>query len=1056
MNEVHDEIKRTGTYFQTIEELTYACKVAWRNAPRCINRIQWNRMEVIDCRKVTTAEGIFEKCLEHLRFATNRGNIITTISVFAQQKAGQPPPRIWNSQLLRYAGYRQLDGSVIGDPANIEMTEAAQKLGWVGEGTMFDILPLVIQMPGEEAKLFSIPQEDVLVVQIQHPKYEWFEDLKLQWFAVPFVSNIGLTCGGVQYTCAPFNGWFMGTELSRNLGDPQRLNMLPTIASQMGLDPAGPPSSLWQEKANIELNIAILHSFQRSRVSMVDHHTAAAGFLNFWDAENNAGRAVPGDWVWLVPPCTGSVSPLFHLEMANWLQKPAYFPMDFPGKNYNYPRTEVRRSNITIKGLGKLAILLGKFMAVAYGRRHQVKVLYATETGNSERYAQRLAKFLSRVAAVTVVNMENYDFTQMEKEEVVILVASTFGSGDPPSNGVPFKEQLDLEGKWNLRRIQFAVFGLGSTLYTDFAAFGTYLDKRMARLGANRIIPLSKGDEIAGSELAFKTWMTALWAALSPLWGISMADYTDGLKSLGVHSNGSDVKSKYSSNYQLVPSKPKPRTPVINATYSRNNPYMATLKENMELLKDNTGDRSTRKIVLEVQPNAVKFNAGDHLAVLPSNRQELVVELMELLHVKDADEYFEFKPINSDNTLSTPFTTQPFTLREAFTDYIDITSPPKPDLLDIFAHFAVHPGDKAQLQDLATGLADYESWLHHHNPTLPELLTIFPVSVPLTLLLEKLPHLQPRFYSISSSPRMFSNEIHLTVSVVKYHTPSGKQHHGVASTFLAHSQPGTTMRVFTRHSDFVLPQSPSIPVIMVGPGTGVAPFRSFWQDRAFMQNLGPAALFFGCRSSAHDFIYEAEIAAALAQGSLTHVSVAFSRETEKRVYVQDLMMKEKDLVWDLLKDGAYIYVCGDINMANDVEDILKQILQAKGMGIQAAIKFIEELLAAKRYLIDVFGPTLHVGKSIGTAKDRAMNKTFKTSTSAQFHQFQKRLSHNDNLTDDENFSTPSTPRNEGLTPRNDLSTPKSEGVTPRNDLSTPRNEGLTLREALATIKEQDK
>ena len=167
---------------------------------------------------------------------------------------------------------------------------------------------------------------------------------------------------------------------------------------------------------------------------MVDHHTAAAGFMNFWDAEHAAGRgmkekrrttkeselscpsniriAVPGDWVWLVPPCAGSVSPLFHLEMANWLQKPAYFPLEFPGKHYKFPRQK-RRSYISLKGLVKMTLLLAKFMAVAYGKRHQVQVLYATETGNSERYARRAAKFLSLVATVKVDNMATYDFNKV-------------------------------------------------------------------------------------------------------------------------------------------------------------------------------------------------------------------------------------------------------------------------------------------------------------------------------------------------------------------------------------------------------------------------------------------------------------------------------------------------------------------------------------------------------------------------------------------------------------------------------------------------------------------
>nr|ABO09632.1 nitric oxide synthase form B [Physarum polycephalum] len=959
MNEVYAEVKQTGTYFQTYDELSYACKVAWRNAPRCINRIQWSRMEVIDCRKVITAEEVFEKCLEHLKFATNGGNIITTVTVFAQQRVGHPPPRIWNTQLLRYAGYKQPDGSVIGDPSNIEMTEAAQKLGWVGQGTRFDVLPIVIQMPHEEAKWFSIPKEYILTVQISHPKYAWFEEMKMEWFGVPFVSNIGLTSGGVQYTCTPFNGWFMGTELSRNLGDIQRYNLLPEIATKLGVDPAGPPSSMWQEKANLELNAAILPSFQKSRVSIVDHHTAAAGFMNFWDAEHAAGRGVPADWVWLVPPCAGSASPLFHLEMANWLQKPAYFPMEFPGKNYNFPRQK-RRSNVSLKGLARAGLILRKYATAAYDRRHRVRVLFATETGNSERYAQRLAKFLSAFAAVSVCNMESYDAKKLETEEVVICVASTFGEGDSPSCGIEFKEKL-VNGKLNLKGVQFSVFGLGSTLYENFAAFGGFLDSRMEELGASRINPLAKGDEIVGSESTFKKWIGSLWKSLSTLWSFRQADYEHGLKILGIVRG----TNNFVSTYTLEPAKPQAaqvKSGPPSSTYHRGNPYTATLIDNSELLKKTNGDRSTRKISLKVDTDVLKFNPGDHLGVLPENRPELVQELLDILRVKEPDAHFVLKP-NGGESLSTPFTTLPFTIREAFTEHLDITSPPKPEFLEVFAHFAVHPGDKVKLQDLAKGTEEYENWVQHHQPTLPELFTLFPVSIPLELLLEKLPQMQTRFYSISSSPKMYPNEVHLTLGVLKYLTPSGKQHFGVASNFLANAKFGTKVKIFPRHADFSLPKDPATPIILVGPGTGLAPLRSFWQERAHLKDVGQAALFFGCRSHSEDFIYESEITNAKETGLLSHVSVAFSRDADKKVYVQDKLLEQADLVCEVLNNNGHIYVCGDATMACGVKETFKKIIQAKlAISEEESVKYMDELTKAKRYLTDVFGPALQTAK----------------------------------------------------------------------------------------------
>lgn len=988
LNEVADEIKRTGTYWQTYDEVAYGARVAWRNSPRCINRIQWNRMEVLDYRKATTAEDVFEKLMHHLRFATNRGNIITTISIFAPPEPGKPGVRIWNSQLLRYAAYEQPDGTIIGDPANLELTQSIQRLGWVGEGTLFDILPIVIQMPGERAKVFPIPLEEILIVQITHPNYDWFGDLYLQWVGVPFVANLGLTCGGIQYTLTPFNGWFMGTEVARDLADPQRYNMLPKIAKGMGLDPMGPPSQLWQEKANIEMNIAVLHSFQRARVSMVDHHTAAAGFLNFWEAEHSVGRPVPADWVWLTPPCAGSVSPLFHLEMVNFLVKPNYCPLDFPGRNYDYGDSKKR--HIRLKPMMFVVLVVCGFMRKAHARRHKVTILYATETGNSERFANRTAQFLRRTALARVFCLENYDISKLEKEKNVIFIVSTFGSGDPPANGSDFKEYLQKlpEDSKKFQGINYAVFGLGSTLYPNFAAFGEYVDKQMTHFGASRITPLVKGDEVAGSELSYKKWMGELWTGLSPLWGFARAEKIDGLKVLGLDHSGVEIKEDFRAKFQLMPaSKQENAEKPKNTHYDRHNPYSTTLKESVELLEVNEADvhRSTCKIVLDLGVDSpISYRAGDHLGVLPTNDPALVQELLDLLQITNPDEYFTLQPLEQDfNEISHNLPSRPFTLREAFTEYLDIVTPPKPELLEIFAQYVTDSNLKTVLLELDKTEWDYETWLFYFYPTIPEALRLFSLTnIPINVLLEKLPRQQPRFYSISSSPKIYPTEVHLTVGVLKYKTNSGSQHHGVASNYLARSAPGTKVKVFVRHSEFSLPSSPSTPVIMIGPGTGIAPYRSFWQDRLEAKDgLGEAHLFFGCRSH-HEYLYQHEIAEAKEKGALSHVHVAFSREGPTKDYVQHHILKEADRIWELLTEqSAVVYVCGDVGMSKDVEDVFKEILQAKGMSMVESTQFVADLIKNKRYLIDVFGTTLHVRKQISEQKALAMSRLFKKSPS---------------------------------------------------------------------------
>jgi nitric-oxide synthase len=325
VREVQAAIARYGTYNQSPEELVHGAKVAWRNAARCIGRLTWENLDVRDLRHVNTAEGVFKQLVAHVRAATNGGKIKPTVSIFAPRAPGQPGPRIWNAQLIRYAGYRLPDGTILGDPGQAEFTDRVLALGWSGgPGTAFDVLPLVIQMPGEEPRLFELPADAVLEVPITHPNYPWFADLGLKWHALPVVSNMRLEIGGVSYNASPFNGWYMGTEIgARNLSDEGRYNVLPQVAHGMGLR-TGSNRTLWRDRALVELNVAVLHSFHHHGVAMVDHHTAARHFVRHEEAEHQAGRDVPGDWTWLVPPLSGSTSPLWPKNYKRTTPKPAY------------------------------------------------------------------------------------------------------------------------------------------------------------------------------------------------------------------------------------------------------------------------------------------------------------------------------------------------------------------------------------------------------------------------------------------------------------------------------------------------------------------------------------------------------------------------------------------------------------------------------------------------------------------------------------------------------------------------------------------------------------
>lgn len=310
--DIADSIAQNGTYTHTSDELLFGARLAWRNSSRCIGRLFWTMLEVFDQRHIDNEDEMAQALFHHITFATNQGRIRPAITIFAPAQ-GNKRIRIWNHQLIRYAGYEQ-DGHIVGDPASVAFTKQCLRLGWQGQGTAFDVLPLVIQVDGREPRWFPIPESAVLQVPLTHPTITSFADLGLKWYAVPFVSDMRLDIGGIAYTAAPFNGWYMGTEIgARNLADVERYNMLPQVAALMNLDQST-NVSLWKDRALVELNAAVLYSFKNHGVSIVDHHTAAEQFLLFEKQEKQQGREVSGTWSWLIPPMSPATTEIWHKE----------------------------------------------------------------------------------------------------------------------------------------------------------------------------------------------------------------------------------------------------------------------------------------------------------------------------------------------------------------------------------------------------------------------------------------------------------------------------------------------------------------------------------------------------------------------------------------------------------------------------------------------------------------------------------------------------------------------------------------------------------------------
>ena len=329
LDEMWAAIGRDNHYDHTTAELERGARMAWRNSNRCIGRHFWDSLHVLDYRDVTTAGDIFDALCEHIEYATNGGNVRPVVSVFPPEIRGTPQVRIWNYQLIRYAGYETGDG-VVGDPDSVALTTYCESRGWEGDGTPFDVLPLVIQVGDREPELFELPADLVLEVPLTHPEYDWFADLDLRWYAVPVVSNMHLEIGGIQYTAAPFNGWYMGTEIgSRNLTDTDRYDILPTVADRLGPDTAT-DRTLWKDHALTVVNRAVLHSYDRAGVRLVDHHSATDQFERFEEDEADAGRTVTGDWDWLVPPTAGSTTHVFHSSYDDTVRTPNFFYRNDP------------------------------------------------------------------------------------------------------------------------------------------------------------------------------------------------------------------------------------------------------------------------------------------------------------------------------------------------------------------------------------------------------------------------------------------------------------------------------------------------------------------------------------------------------------------------------------------------------------------------------------------------------------------------------------------------------------------------------------------------------
>lgn len=529
-------------------------------------------------------------------------------------------------------------------------------------------------------------------------------------------------------------------------------------------------------------------------------------------------------------------------------------------------------------------------------------LLFGTQTGNSEKIARDTANLAEKNDfSPSVMPLDDVSMEQLKKIENAIFIVSTYGEGEMPDNAQLFWESLSSDVAPKLPQMNFGVLALGDTGYEQFCNAGKLIDFRLEQLGAKRT--LERIDCDIDFETPSKKWISSILPIFNDNSELSLIDTIDK----------DDVVS-----------------------WNKNNPYYAEISEN-KLLSGSNSNKEIRHYEIELSNSEIEYDVGDTLNILPVNSKKLVQLILQRLNVEKS-----YKPNGFNNTIQ-------FLLLNNF----EISTPSKNFIEKINFHIknkefenSLSSSDKKRLDSFLWG------------KDILDILNLEPkAEVSPEDFIGLLRPLQPRAYSISSSPKMHPGQVHLTISSVKWEN-SKRLHEGVCSNFLANSEVSTSkVGIFvTQNTSFRLPKDDTAPVIMIGPGTGLAPFRAFLEERKFRKAVGKNWLFFGDQTRKNDFIYEDEIKHFEDSGLLTKLDLAFSRDQKNKIYVQHKMLEAASEFFNWLKAGAYIYVCGDATyMAKDVDKALFDIIKQEGNYSDSQAKnYVDEIKREKRYLRDVY------------------------------------------------------------------------------------------------------
>jgi len=628
-------------------------------------------------------------------------------------------------------------------------------------------------------------------------------------------------------------------------------------------------------------------------------------------------------------------------------------------------------------------------------------VFYGSQTGTAEDYASRISKEgHSRFGLKTMVaDLEDYDFDNLDTfpdDKLAVFVLATYGEGEPTDNAVEFYEFMGSEDitfsegggadDKPLANLKYVTFGLGNNTYEHYNSMVRNVDKYLTKLGATRLGAAGEGDDGAGTmEEDFLAWKEPMWAAVSEKMGLEEREAAyDPVFEI---TEKDDLTPEHDTVYLGEPNKNhlegKQKGP-----FNANNPYIAPIVESAEIFT--AKDRNCLHMEISIAGSNLSYTTGDHIAIWPNNAGKEVDRVFKVLGKEDK-RHTVIAVKGLDPTAKVPFPS-PTTYDAAVRFHMEIGAAVSRQLVSGLAQFAPNEDIKDEMTKLGSDKDYFKEKVTNRHLNLAQLLEIEGkgqvwTKIPFSFLIEGLVKIQPRYYSISSSSLVQKDKISITAVVESIEKPGNphvlkgvttnyllalkqKQHgdpspdpHGLnyAITGPRNKYDGIHVPVHVRHSNFKLPSDPSKPIIMVGPGTGVAPFRGFVQERAAQakagQNVGKTVLFFGCRKRSEDFLYEKEweqYKEALGDNFVLHT--AFSRDGPKKVYVQHQMEEYGEEINKLLEQKAYFYVCGDAaHMAREVNTLLGKIIaKYRNVSETKGEEIVKAMRASNQYQEDVW------------------------------------------------------------------------------------------------------